>query len=429
MKKIFLCAVLPLLAFTGCGDSPSSTGVTNPDVIVGGGETPDTPDTPDNKPSDQAQQITIQEFLNKADEQTTYRLVGTVKNLANTIYGNFDLEDATGTIYIYGLLDKDGQAKNFASLGVKAGDQLTLEGKYALYNDQPEIKNAQYISHVAGEGESVGFTGSKDYVRRVEVPLLKEGNLFIEHSVAYEGDSVMNYCLEYDSEARHSRWVAFRFDAVTRMTNVSRSDEPFMDDPDLPANLHIGSNGFGNQYYDLEGVMHTMPSNKFDRGHICASADRYLSKEANEQTFYMSNMSPQISNFNSPYWSAFENYVRKRGRDAAFADTLFVVKGGTIAEGQIMGHVKRDNGVMITIPQYYYMALLRCKNNEYSAIAFWMEHKDYGNEDLSNHQMGEKAVSIDELEELTGIDFFHNLPDDIETNVEKEVPLSAWGLQ
>ena len=47
MKKIFLCAVLPLLAFTGCGDSPSSTGVTNPDVIVGGGETPDTPDTPE----------------------------------------------------------------------------------------------------------------------------------------------------------------------------------------------------------------------------------------------------------------------------------------------------------------------------------------------------------------------------------------------
>lgn len=427
MKSLlFLTAVLAL-AFTSCGDSPSSTGVTNPDVIVGGGDTPD----PDKKPSgNETQQISIKEFLQKADQQTTYRLVGKIRNLANTVYGNFDLVDETGTIYIYGLLDKNGQEKNFASLGLKVGDELTLEGKYALYNGSPEIKNAQYISHVAGnEDQSIGFTGSKEYARRVEVPKLLASNLFVEHSVAYENDTVMNYCFEYDPEAYHSRWVAFRFDAVTRMTNVSRSDEPFMDDPDMPASLHIGSSGFGNQYYDLEGVLHTMPSNKFDRGHICASADRYLSKEANEQTFYMTNMSPQISKFNSPYWSSFENYVRKRGRDAAFADTLFVVKGGTIAEGQIMGHVKRTNGAMVTIPKYYYMALLRCKNDQYSAIAFWMEHKDYGNDDLSNSQIADKAISIDELEDLTGIDFFHNLPDDIEANVEKELSLSVWGLQ
>lgn len=267
------------------------------------------------------------------------------------------------------------------------------------------------------------------YTRRLEVPELKAGNIFVQHSVEYRGDSVMNYCLEYDTEKRHSRWVAFRFDAITRLSLVGRSSEPFIDDPDIPSAYHIGYNGFGKQYRDLDGRLQTLPSNQFDRGHICASADRYLSREANEQTFFMSNMSPQMSNFNSPYWSSFESYVQKRGRDAAFADTLYVVKGGTIADGQILGYVPRNNGSLVAVPQYYFMALLKCKNDTYSALAFWMEHRNYGIiEPLSNQQISARVITIDELEEKTGIDFFHNLPDNVETVVESIVTKSAWGL-
>lgn len=121
---------------------------------LGSAYTPDQP-TPD-QPAGDAEQITVAEFLSKADTQTTYRLVGTVKNIANTEYGNFDLVDATGSIYVYGLLDKEGNARNFAAIGVKEGDTLTLEGKYTLYGDKPEIKNAKYISHVSASGENPG---------------------------------------------------------------------------------------------------------------------------------------------------------------------------------------------------------------------------------------------------------------------------------
>lgn len=266
------------------------------------------------------------------------------------------------------------------------------------------------------------------YIHRLEVPQLKPDNLFIKHSVEYRGDSVINYCLEYDTQKRHSRWVAFRFDPVTRLKNVGRSSEPFIDDPDLPIRYQIGYNGFGNQYRDLNGQLQTLPSRQFDRGHLCASADRYLSREANEQTFYMTNMSPQMSNFNSPYWSSFEGYVQSRGRDASFADTLYVVKGGTIADDQILGYVSRPNGSSVAIPQYYFMALLKCKNNTYSALAFWMEHRDYGNIELTNAQMAERIISIDQLEQNTGIDFFHNLPDNVESVVESIVTPSAWGF-
>ena len=117
-------------------------------------------------PSTPAEQITIAEFLSKADPNTTYRLTGKVSNITNTQYGNFDLTDATGTIYVYGLLDKDGNAKNFESLGIKEGDEITVEGKYNEYNGNPQIKNAQYISGGSGSGggDDPGTVPSGEYI-------------------------------------------------------------------------------------------------------------------------------------------------------------------------------------------------------------------------------------------------------------------------
>ena len=117
-------------------------------------------------PSTPAEQITIADFLSKADPNTTYRLAGKVSNITNTQYGNFDLVDATGSIYIYGLLDKDGNAKNFESLGIKEGDEITLEGKYTTYNGNPQIKNAQYISGGSGSGggDDPGTVPSGEYI-------------------------------------------------------------------------------------------------------------------------------------------------------------------------------------------------------------------------------------------------------------------------
>ena len=108
-------------------------------------------DTP-NPPAGEVQHITIAEFLSKADTQTTYELTGIVKNIVNTTYGNFDLVEGDASIYIYGLLDKDGNAKNFANMGISEGDEVTLTGVYVDYNGKAEIKNAQFVSLKKGEG-------------------------------------------------------------------------------------------------------------------------------------------------------------------------------------------------------------------------------------------------------------------------------------
>lgn len=252
------------------------------------------------------------------------------------------------------------------------------------------------------DSDDIELTG---VAARLEVPKLKNGNIFIEHS----SNNVMTYCLEYDTQANHARWVAFRFDAKTRAKNAGRSDD-FCEDPKLPTQYQHGWSGFGSGY---------------DRGHICASADRLYSSEANKQTFYMTNMSPQMSRFNQDYWVGFEGKVQTWGRDKAFADTLYVVKGGTL---DVTIGTRSHGGKQVAIPKYYFMALLKCKNNTYSALAFWMEHKDYGIVDPSKSEMATRIVTIDELEEKTGIDFFHNLPNATEDIVEASVNKSSWGF-
>ena len=120
-------------------------------VYSGTKEVEDETEPSDPEPSEPAvvEAITIAKFLELADANTTYQLTGVVSNIVSTTYGNFDLTDETGTIYIYGLLNAAGESKQFESMDIVAGDTLTLQGKYYWYEkgSMAEISNAQYISH------------------------------------------------------------------------------------------------------------------------------------------------------------------------------------------------------------------------------------------------------------------------------------------
>ncbi len=255
------------------------------------------------------------------------------------------------------------------------------------------------------------------YESRLEVPAMQpSGTFFIQHSTKIGNDSVMTYCLEYSPAKNHSRWVAFRFDGKTRAINSNRSDT-WADDPKLDSYYHVGAGYF----------------NGGSRGHICASHDRRYSQEANQQTFYMTNMSPMNGSFNANYWTAFESFVQEKGRDANFADTLYVVKGGTITNGMTQGTATSSYGKSIVIPKYYFIALLRFKGGKYNAMGFWVEHNNHGyiSESAPRSVICDCIVNIDRLEELTGIDFFHNLPDNIERQVEStdiETIRDNWGI-
>lgn len=103
--------------------------------------------------------VTIAEFLEAKDKFNIYTLTGTVSDIQKdkqdstqySVYGNFNLTDSTGTIYIYGLLTADGEAKKFLELGIEEGDVITLKGSYYEFNGNPQIKDAIFVSKTSGE--------------------------------------------------------------------------------------------------------------------------------------------------------------------------------------------------------------------------------------------------------------------------------------
>lgn len=103
--------------------------------------------------------VTIAKFLEAKDNFNIYTLCGTVSDIVKdkadstqyNVYGNFNLTDSTGTIYIYGLLTADSVAMKFREMNIHEGDVITLKGSYGEYNGNPQIKDAIFVSKSSGE--------------------------------------------------------------------------------------------------------------------------------------------------------------------------------------------------------------------------------------------------------------------------------------
>lgn len=144
----------------------------------------------------------------------------------------------------------------------------------------------------------------------------------------------------------------------------------------------------------------------YARGHQLPSADRMCCKGANEQTFYGSNIMPQLDEHNEGIWNRLESYVRGI---AEKSDTLYVVTG-CVVEGSAERTTDSD-GKFITVPVGFYKALLRYGDGgQWTGAAFYTDHKNYGKKDFDFKAI---SMSIDELEKKVGVDFFVNLPDRI----------------
>lgn len=93
-------------------------------------------------------EITVDAFKNAEVGAAWYQLEGTITNIADASWGNLDIEDATGSVYVYGLLtEKGGESRMFSTLGLKVGDVVTIVGQRGVHNDNPQMINAYYVSH------------------------------------------------------------------------------------------------------------------------------------------------------------------------------------------------------------------------------------------------------------------------------------------
>ncbi|WP_276892807.1 DNA/RNA non-specific endonuclease [Hallella bergensis] len=250
---------------------------------------------------------------------------------------------------------------------------------------------------------------------RLEMPRLHQGNdTILVHRTA--GNTV-NYIIEWDIDKKSQRWSCYVMNRALAQQNTKRyysDDNQYPHDPLIPQSMQWNKDPY---YYNGQ---------KLDHGHICPSADRLSSFEMNYQTFFLTNMQPQFNAFNAGLWAKLEKKVRTI---ASTCDTLYVCKGGTIDEGKYNGYNKvyrrLSNGLIM--PRYFFMAMLRQNKGQYSAIGIWTDQ--INNAKDSGQNLLQYAISIDELEQRTGIDFFCNLPDDIENKVERSYGSSlSWGL-
>lgn len=294
------------------------------------------------------------------------------------------------------------------------GNNVTIE---YVVTDQTEERPNDNVNANTGY-DNVSVTG-------YEIPHLNDQNVYADHYVTMDGVQILNYALEWDNTKRHANWVAFTFDTTTSADNVKRTDA-WSVDPKLPAEMQVQESDHKN--------------NGFDKGHLCASEDRVYLKEANEQTFYYSNMSPQLNDFNGGFWGKLEARVQTWGRSTADGvyDKVYVTKGGTL--NKLLKNFKGTtvnggtpttdaNGFTIhglACPEYYFMAVLSQKDDVFHAIAFLVPHKEGMTRNPSSDELKEYVVSVDKLEEETGIDFFCNLPDVLENEVEAAYNLNDW---
>lgn len=245
---------------------------------------------------------------------------------------------------------------------------------------------------------------------RMEFPRLKgNGNRVLIH---YSDDGQLNYAVEWNEAKKSQRWSCYQLYKKNAGGNATRYDaynNGYPQDPLLPTSLRFAFDPFKGSNYD--------------HGHICPSADRRYSANANYQTFFLTNMQPQYHEFNAGVWLNMENAVRDiaRRNNYKFCDTLYICKGGTIDRPTDYTTIRQN----LLVPKYFFMAIMRVKDGQYNAMGFWINHEKNKDTKLAKY-----AVTIKELEEKTGIDFFCNLPDNREQIIESAaVNANFWGLK
>ncbi len=203
------------------------------------------------------------------------------------------------------------------------------------------------------------------------------------------------FTLSYLETHEQAQWVAYSLSAQDLAGYISRSDD-YREDPAVKS----GS-----------ALLDDYRNSGYDRGHLAPAGDMKRSFEAMSESFLLSNMSPQLNAFNGGVWNRLENEVRSQAQRLGI---LYVVTGPVFdgAQREAIGQSK------VSVPRAFYKVLYAPQQQE--AIAFLLPHA------ASRQDLGDFIVSIDSVEQITGIDFWAILDDSLEEKLETFADPSAW---
>lgn len=205
------------------------------------------------------------------------------------------------------------------------------------------------------------------------------------------------YRLSYNPATRLPVWVAWHLTAEHTDGPYSRKGIKFAEDEDVPVPRAT------NMDYINSG---------YDRGHICPSGDNKWSEEAQLQSFLYTNCCPQLHNLNAGDWNELEGKCRKWAQQYG---GVYIVSGPLLLNKKHKTIGKNK----VVVPEAFFKVVL-CMEGEPKAIGFI-----YRNE-ANNKTMSSYVNTVDDVERLTGLDFFSALPDEVEREVEAKADLADW---
>ena len=235
------------------------------------------------------------------------------------------------------------------------------------------------------------------------LPAIQKNEEIIHHSTM---------SLVYSEAHEQAKWVAHIISPDILNGQVSRSND-FREDPLVKTGTAIEEDYFlrivdenGETQFDGFG---------YDRGHLAPSADFRWTKKGLSESYFYSNMAPQVADFNRKSWADLENLLRAYVYSQQMP--LYVVTGGLLTNDL----AKIERGIhKISIPNYFWKVAIDLKNQK--GIAFLMPNQK------ADYPIEHYAVSIDKIEQLTGIDFYVGLADKLENKLERQKEVKDWIL-
>lgn len=206
------------------------------------------------------------------------------------------------------------------------------------------------------------------------------------------------YTLSYNEKYEQAEWVAYELKkSFVRSSNFDRPY--FIEDPKVKTRSADWRN------YKKSG---------YDKGHLCPAGDMEFAINAYNDTFFTSNISPQLHDFNGGVWNRLEQKVRYW---ATKYDGVYVITAGVLQP-----NLETIGQEQVLVPKYFYKILLDNSNGQYKMIAFLVPNEK------SNKPLYDFVVSVDSIEKMTGIDFFPKLDDKTENRLEKNSDYKTWSF-
>ncbi len=283
-----------------------------------------------------------------------------------------------------------GGSQNVAKVGIFALILAGLFGIFNLFSGGGDGDNPATDQPPRTQQDEPSFMDREKFTATYMLPTSTSGEIIKQK----------HYASSYVEEHEQAEWVAYELTREQIEMPWVQRPRRFIVDPKVRKASASSDDYTGTGY---------------NRGHLVPAADFAFSEDAILETFYMSNISPQVGNFNSGIWRELEENVRDWAKQSRH---LYIVTGPVLSRNIR----ERIGGNEVSVPDEFYKVILDYTEPELKAIGFIIPNQ------LSVDPLIDFAVSVDEVEEITGLDFFPNLLGENEEILESDLRLELWSL-